>query len=82
MQQWLGTAIGIEMNYHAINKYVKRKFGARLKVSRKSQLLKSPADEAVLKNLFKKLEHIKENILKQIAPVLTCFLKMKAALAY
>jgi transposase len=49
VQQWLAIEFGIEMNYHAVNKYVKRKFGARLKVSRKSHVLKSPADEAVFK---------------------------------
>jgi transposase len=54
VQQWLATEFGIEMNYHAVNKYVKRKFGARLKVSRKSHVLKSPADEAVFKKpIFK-----------------------------
>ena len=50
VQQWLVTEFGIEMEYHAVNKYVKRKFGARLKVSRKSHVLKSPGDEAVFKN--------------------------------
>lgn len=49
VQQWLAAEFGIEMKYHAVNKYVKRKFGARLKVSRKSHVLKSPADEAVFK---------------------------------
>jgi transposase len=49
VQQWLATEFGIAMEYHAVNKYVKRKFGARLKVSRKSHVLKSPADEAVFK---------------------------------
>lgn len=49
VQQWLATEFGIEMGYHAVNKYVKRKFGARLKVSRKSHVLKTPADEAVFK---------------------------------
>jgi transposase len=49
LQQWLITEFDIEMEYHAVNKYVKRKFGARLKVSRKSHVLKSPADEAVFK---------------------------------
>lgn len=49
MQQWLLSEFGIEMKYHALNKYVKRKYGARLKVSRKSHVLKSPADEAVFK---------------------------------
>lgn len=42
------------MEYHAVNKYVKRKFGARLKVGRKSHVQKSPADEAVFKKpIFK-----------------------------
>lgn len=49
VQQWLATEFGIEMEYRAVNKDVKRKFGARLKVSRKSHVLKSPADEAVFK---------------------------------
>lgn len=49
LQRWLITEFGIEMEYHAVNKYVKRKFGARLKVSRKTHVLKSPADEAVFK---------------------------------
>ena len=49
IQQWLQREFGIEMEYHAVNKYVKRKFGARLKVSRKSHVQKSPADEAVFK---------------------------------
>lgn len=49
IQQWLSDEFGIVMEYHAVNKYVKRKFGARLKVSRKSHVLKTPADEAVFK---------------------------------
>lgn len=51
IQQWLLSEFNIEMQYHAVNKYVKRKYGARLKVSRKSHVLKSPADEAVFKKL-------------------------------
>ena len=54
VQQWLVSEFGIEMEYHAVNKYVKRKFGARLKVSRKSHVLKSPADEAVFKKPIRK----------------------------
>lgn len=54
VQQWLITEFGIEMEYHAVNKYVKRKFGTRLKVSRKSHVLKSPADEAVFKKPVRK----------------------------
>jgi transposase len=49
IQQWLEAEFDIVMNYHAVNKYVKRKFGARLKVGRKSHVHKSPADEAVFK---------------------------------
>jgi transposase len=49
IQQWLLHEFKIDMQYHAINKYVKRKFGAKLKVSRKSHVQKSPADEAVFK---------------------------------
>ena len=54
IQQWLQEQCGIAMNYHAVNKYVKRKFGARLKVSRKSHVQKSPAAEAVFKNSVRK----------------------------
>ena len=49
IQQWLEKEFKIVMDYHAVNKYVKRKFGARLKVSRKSHVQKSPADEVVFK---------------------------------
>lgn len=55
IQQWLLTEFDTEMEYHAVNKYVKRKFGARLKVSRKSHVLKSPADEAVFKKSIRKI---------------------------
>jgi transposase len=54
IQQWLEKEFGIEMEYHAVNKYVKRKFGARLKVSRKSHVRKSPAAEAVFKKPVRK----------------------------
>lgn len=55
VQQWLENNFGIKMKYQAVNKYVKRKFGARLKVSRKSHVLKRPADEAVFKNPISKI---------------------------
>ena len=55
VQQWLATEFGIDMEYHAVNKYVKRKFGAGLKVSRKSHVLKSSADEAVFKKPIRKV---------------------------
>lgn len=31
IQQWLKENFDIQMEYHAVNKYVKRKFGARAK---------------------------------------------------
>lgn len=62
VQQWLVTNFGIEMGYHAVNKYVKRKFGARLKVSRKSHVLKSPADEAVFKKPISKIRSTSSKI--------------------
>jgi transposase len=49
IQQWLQTEFDIEAHYQTVNKYVKRKFGARLKVSRKSHVRKDPAAEAVFK---------------------------------
>jgi transposase len=55
IQQWLLTEFGIEMEYHAVNKFIKRRFGARLKVSRKSHVQKSPADEAVFKKPVRKI---------------------------
>lgn len=54
IQQWLEKEFGIKMEYHAVNKYVKRKFGARLKVSRKSHVQKPPAAEAVFKKPVRK----------------------------
>lgn len=54
VQQWLCTPFDIEMEYRGVNKYVKRKYGASLKISRKSQVLKSPAKEAVFKKYSQK----------------------------
>ena len=50
IQQWLKENFDIQMEYHAVNKYIKRKFGARPKVARKSHIDKD--DSAVA--LFKK----------------------------
>jgi transposase len=55
IQQWLQKDCGVAMQYQAVNKYVKRKFGARLKVSRKSHVHKSPAAEAVFKKPVRKV---------------------------
>ena len=55
IQQWLLDEFSIEMEYHAVNKFIKRRFGARLKVSRKSHVQKSPADEVVFKKPVRKI---------------------------
>lgn len=48
-QVWIKENLGIEMNYHAVNKYLKRNFGAKLKVGRKSHVKKDEAAVAVFK---------------------------------
>lgn len=48
-QRWLEQEHGIVKNYQALNKYLKRNFGAKLKVGRKSHLKKDEAAVAVFK---------------------------------
>jgi transposase len=48
-QAWLKKELGIDKNYHAVNKYLKRNFGAKLKVGRKSHVKKDEAAVAVFK---------------------------------
>lgn len=48
-QDWLKNELGISKQYHAINKYLKRNFGAKLKVGRKSHVKKDEAAVAVFK---------------------------------
>lgn len=48
-QAWLKQELGIDKNYHAVNKYLKRNFGAKLKVGRKSHVKKDEAAVAVFK---------------------------------
>lgn len=48
-QAWLKEELGIDKNYHAVNKYLKRNFGAKLKVGRKSHIKKDEAAVAVFK---------------------------------
>ena len=55
IQQWLQQEFNIEMEYHAVNKFVKRRYGASLKVSRKSPVLKSPTAEVVFKKPIRKV---------------------------
>jgi transposase len=49
IQHWLETEFNIAAHYQTVHKYVQRNFGAKLKVSRKSHVHKSTADEAVFK---------------------------------
>ena len=48
-QQWINREFGLDMQYHAVNKYFKRHFKAKLKVARKSHVDKDPAAAAVFK---------------------------------
>lgn len=48
-QAWLKTELGIQKEYHALNKYLKRNFGTKLKVGRKSHVKKDEAAVAVFK---------------------------------
>ena len=48
-QTWLKEELGIDKKYHAVNKYLKRNFGAKLKVGRKSHVRKDEAAVAVFK---------------------------------
>jgi transposase len=50
-QAWLKTALGIDKEYHAVNKYLKHNFGTKLKVGRKSHVKKDQAAIAVFKKL-------------------------------
>jgi transposase len=48
-QAWLKEELEVEKNYHAVNKYLKRNFGTKLKVGRKSHVKKDEAAIAVFK---------------------------------
>jgi transposase len=48
-QTWLKEELEVEKNYHALNKYLKRNFGTKLKVGRKSHVKKDEAAIAVFK---------------------------------
>jgi transposase len=51
LQDWISEKYVPGINYHTVNKYVKRHFGAKLKVARKSHILKDEqAVEAFKKN--------------------------------
>jgi transposase len=48
-QAWLKAELGIEKEYHAVNKYLKRNFVTKLKVGRKNHVKKDEAAVAVFK---------------------------------
>ena len=52
-QEWINKEFGLDMGYHAVNKYLKRRFGAKLKVARRSHVDKDPAAPAVFKKPFR-----------------------------
>lgn len=51
-RDWINSEFGLDMGYHAVNKYIKRHFGAKLKVARRSHVDKDPAAPAVFKKPF------------------------------
>lgn len=48
-QHWINEQFGLKMEYHAVNKFLKRRYHSKLKVARKSHINKNTADEAVFK---------------------------------
>ena len=46
---WINNAFGLEMNYYAVNSYLKRNFGSKLKVGRKTHIIKDPNAEEAFK---------------------------------
>jgi transposase len=48
-QRWINEHFGLQMEYHAVNKFLKRKYQTKLKVARKSHIDKDAAAEAVFK---------------------------------
>jgi transposase len=51
-QQWLKEELGIDKSYHAVNAYLKRNFGTKLKVGRKSHTQKDETATADYKKLI------------------------------
>lgn len=48
-QQWISEELNIDKEYHAVYQYLKRNFGTKLKVGRKSHVKKDDAAVAVFK---------------------------------
>jgi len=49
--EWINETFNIQMNYHAVNIYLKRNFGTKLKVGRKSHINKDENATALFKKL-------------------------------
>lgn len=46
---WINKTFGVDMNYHAVNMYLKRSFGTKLKVGRKTHVNKDENATALFK---------------------------------
>lgn len=49
VMEWINEHFSLEMSYHTVNQYLKRSFGTKLKVGRKSHVKKDAAAGAVFK---------------------------------
>lgn len=47
--EWINETFGLKMNYQAVNKYLKRHFGTKLKVGRKTHINKEENAAALFK---------------------------------
>ncbi|MBK8441926.1 MAG: hypothetical protein IPL35_00285 [Sphingobacteriales bacterium] len=52
-QQWLKSELGIEKQYNTVRMYLKRNFGTKLKVGRKSHIKRTKRRLILLKKLIK-----------------------------
>lgn len=50
---WINTTFGLQMEYHAVNKYLKRNFGTKLKVGRKTHVNKDDNAAALFKKTIR-----------------------------
>ena len=50
---WIDKNFGLSMNYHTVNKYLKRNFGAKLKVGRKTHINKDDNAAALFKKTIR-----------------------------
>ncbi len=54
-QDWINKELGMDKQYHAVNKYLKRNFGTKLKVGHKSHVKKDEEAVAFFKNAARNL---------------------------